>query len=232
MRLDRFLSECNFGSRKDVKKIITQGRVSVNGEKVTDPGAGISPEDDEIRLDDEKVSYRKYVYYMMNKPMGVITAVSDSRERTVMDLLQTPVEKGLAPVGRLDKDTEGLLILSNDGGFAHRLLAPRSGIKKTYYARIEGRKRDRMDESDVAAFEQGIELSDHRCLPAKLEIISPDEIRLTICEGKFHQVKRMCASRGFHVTYLKRESIGGLVLDESLAPGEYRKLTPEEMKIL
>ena len=231
MRIDKYLADSGIGSRSIVKDLIKKGRISVNESIVRDPGFHVDENKDSISVDGEPVSYNRFSYIMMNKPAGVITATTDKKDRTVLDLIDPPVPKGLAPVGRLDKDTTGLLLLTNDGELSHRLLSPKTHVPKTYYAKISG-ERISMDESDISAFKEGIELSDHHCLPAELSIISADEIRLTIYEGKFHQVKRMCQSRGFEVTYLKRESMGSLILDENLADGEYRYLTNEELEAI
>ena len=238
MRLDKYLADSGVGTRRDVKKMILQKRVSINGEMTVDPGAALSPEKDEVLVDDTKVCYERFVYLMMNKPAGVITATEDSREQTVLDLLKPPIPKDLAPVGRLDKDTVGLLLLTNDGALAHRLLSPKYHVAKTYYAKVTGEGRW-VDETDVAAFEEGIKLTDHLCMPAGLLIIKNEkdpatgqcisETRVIIHEGKFHQVKRMFAARGFKVFYLKREAMGSLKLDPGLKEGEYRRLTGDEL---
>ncbi len=228
MRLDKFLADCGIGSRKDVKDIIKKKRITINGTVITDPGFSVSEDSDQIAIDGDDISYNRYSYIMLNKPAGVITATTDRKDKTVLDLIAPPVPRDLAPVGRLDKDTVGLLLLTNDGALSHRLLSPKSHVPKTYYARVK--ERDRLpDETDIKAFKEGIKLSDHDCLPADLEIISENEIRLTIYEGKFHQVKRMCASRGFEVIFLKRETMGDLVLDPTLAEGSYRNLTEKEL---
>ncbi len=238
MRLDKYLADSGVGTRRDVKKMILQKRVCVNGKVAVDPGAGLSPEKDEVLVDDTKVCYERFVYLMMNKPAGVITATEDSREQTVLDLLKPPIPKDLAPVGRLDKDTVGLLLLTNDGALAHRLLSPRFHVEKIYYAKVTGEDRW-VDESDVSAFEDGIKLMDHLCMPAGLFIIKNEkdpvagqyisETRVIIHEGKYHQVKRMFAARGFKVFYLKREAMGSLKLDPGLKEGEYRRLTGDEL---
>ena len=226
MRLDKYLADCGVGSRKEVKKIISDGRVTVGEAVVTDVGMQVS-EDVGVSVDGALVTYKKYSYVMMNKPAGVLTATQDYRDKTVLDLIKPPIPRELSPVGRLDKDTVGLLLLTNDGKLAHRLLSPKSHIPKTYYVQVTG---DRVpDDSDVDAFKNGLELSDHTCLPAELSIVSDTELRITIYEGKFHQVKRMCAARGFKVTYLRRESMGSLKLDPALAEGDYRDLTASEL---
>ena len=246
MRLDKYLSDCNLGTRREVRDMIAGGRVSVNQLPAAKVGMQIS-NDDDVTVDGEVISYQRYTYLMLNKPAGVITATADENKQTVLDLIHPPVPKGLAPVGRLDRDTVGLLLLTNDGDLTHKLLSPKTHVAKTYFAKIKPRSsahiydesleisnvvRRGMDESDVQSFKEGIELSDHHCLPAELEIISCDSVRITIYEGKYHQVKRMCAARGFTVTFLRRESMGSLVLDPTLPYGSYRKLTDDELSIL
>ncbi|MEE0416372.1 MAG: 16S rRNA pseudouridine(516) synthase, partial [Oscillospiraceae bacterium] len=179
--------------------------------------------------DGHPIAYQEYHYLMLHKPAGCVTATEDRRDKTVMDYLPDNLRRGLSPVGRLDKDTEGLLLLTNDGLLAHRLLAPRSHVDKVYYARVEGA----LEPADAAAFAAGMTLGDGlECLPAGLEILSPGECLVTLREGKFHQVKRMLAARGKPVTYLKRLSMGPLRLDPELAPGAFRMLTAEEKKAL
>ncbi|NLW21871.1 MAG: rRNA pseudouridine synthase [Tissierellia bacterium] len=232
-RLDKILSNLGYGSRKDIKKIIKEGRVQVNKETIRDNSFKINPYKDKIELDGEEIQYRKYIYIMMNKPKGLVSSTYDPANRTVLDLIDS---KYLAfspfPVGRLDKDTEGLLILSNDGKLAHELLSPKKGIEKTYYVEVEGF----IDQKYKSKFCQGIVLDDgYKTLPAKLEILEQgffSKAQLTIMEGKFHQVKRMFQAIGMEVVYLKRISMGGLKLDESLGPGEYRELTEEEIQLL
>ncbi len=236
MRLDKFLSDCGLGSRRDIKNLIKTGSVKVDDVTAKDPGMQVDPGISRVDVNGEPVVYQRFSYIMMNKPLGVVTAVSDSRDKTVMDLMGDPVPKDLSPVGRLDKDTVGLLLLTNDGPLAHRLLSPKSHVKKIYFATVFSAERY-MDETDVAAFEEGIVLSDHTCLPATLQIVNKrdqfiTDVHITICEGKFHQVKRMCGARGFDVVYLKRISMGGLALDESLPEGAYRPLTGEELESL
>lgn len=228
IRLDRFLSEMGKGSRTQIKEAAKKGRIQVNGilEKKTD--RKIDPQTDQVLFDQVPVDYQKFEYIMLNKPPGVVSATSDSRHRTVMDLLDETGRKGLFPVGRLDIDTEGLLLITNDGSLAHRLLAPRQHVDKQYYAELSGTLpadcRDKM-----AA---GLILRDHTpVLPARLEVLSKDapvRVLLTIQEGKFHQVKRMFEVFDCQVTYLKRLSMGPLKLDETLKPGEYRRLTAAE----
>lgn len=235
MRLDRFLAEMGEGTRQEVKKIIRQGRVEIDGTCVTRPEQKVDEQRQQVFLDGRAVAYRKYEYYMLNKPAGVISAAADSRERTVVDLIGQKKRRDLFPVGRLDRDTEGLLLITNDGALAHRLLAPGKHVDKCYYARVRGV----VTESDAAAFAAGVDIGageeEERTMPARLEILESapvSEIRLTIQEGKYHQVKRMFQAVGKEVLYLKRLSMGSLRLDTSLEPGAYRELTDEEREQL
>ena len=225
-RLDKVLSGTGRWSRREVKELVRRGRVLLDGVPAASPEQKIDPETADIRVDGETVSCRRFTYVLLHKPAGVLSAVEDSRQRTVLDLLPQELKRqGLSPVGRLDKDMEGLLLLTNDGALAHRLLAPRSHVDKVYYARVEGA----LEPADAAAFAAGMTLGDGlECLPAGLEILSPGECLVTLREGKFHQVKRMLAARGKPVEYLKRLSMGSLRLDDTLAPGEFRLLTAAE----
>ncbi len=231
LRLDKALAHIGFGSRKEVKQLVRAGRVTVNGEIVKKSELIVDAANDVIMVNGEKVRYREFIYLLMNKPQGFISATEDRQDKVVTELLA--IEDAVFepfPVGRLDKDTEGLLILTNDGQFAHRMLAPKKHVPKTYFARIDGC----VDEADAKAFACGVELDDgYKTLPAQLEIISAgvvSEIRLTIYEGKFHQVKRMFEAVGKKVTYLQRVSMGNLQLDPSLALGEYRELSAAELE--
>lgn len=236
MRLDKYLSHTGFGSRKEVKQLLKKKIVQVNETVQTKGEFSVHPEKDEVRVDGEVIHYQKFVYVMLHKPAGVLSATEDSRQKTVLDLLPIEMQHHqLFPVGRLDKDTEGLLLLTNDGELAHFLLSPRRHVSKTYYAKVDGL----MDEADQRAFEAGITLEDgYECLPADLEIKRVDEeqqqseVWITIREGKFHQVKRMVVQCGKEVRYLKRLTMGSLVLDENLKKGEYRFLTESEQKSL
>ncbi|HBB5392172.1 TPA: rRNA pseudouridine synthase, partial [Listeria monocytogenes] len=223
MRLDKLLSHTGFGSRKEVKPLLKSGAVVVNGMIQKDSKTQVNPDKDQITVHGTPVVYQEFVYFMLHKPQNVVSATEDNVSETVIDLLaQEDTLTDPFPVGRLDKDTEGLLIITNDGTLAHNLLSPKKHIDKTYYAKIDGD----VTAADVEAFAAGIELDDgYTCKPARLEIITPNEIKVTIQEGKFHQVKRMFAARGKSVSYLKRISMGNLQLDESLALGEYRPLT-------
>ncbi|EGT3748802.1 TPA: pseudouridine synthase [Clostridioides difficile] len=232
-RIDKILSNLGYGSRSEIKKYCKQGSVVVNGSEVSNPGTQVDTENDEILFNGEEVIYIEYIYLMMNKPDGYISATTDKYDPTVLDLIDLSY---LAfepfPVGRLDKDTEGLLVLTNDGKLSHRVLSPKKHVPKTYYAKIDGV----VTEEDVEAFLEGVVLDDgYKTMPSQLNILKSDdesEIELTIHEGKFHQVKRMFESVGKKVVYLKRLSMGNLKLDESLELGEYRELTDEEVKLI
>ena len=232
-RLDKLLSRLGFGSRSEVRKMVKEGRVTVDGALAKDAGMQVDPWKSKVALDGTEVRYREHIYLMMNKPAGVISATEDARDRTVVDLLD-PEYAALKPfpVGRLDKDTEGLLLLTNDGKLAHRLLSPKKNVPKTYEADVSGV----VTEEDGEAFARGVELDDgYVTLPAKLEIVASgplSKVRLTIVEGKFHQVKRMFAARGKRVVFLKRISMGPLALDPGLPPGGVRELTEEELALL
>lgn len=233
VRLDKYLADMSIGTRQEVKKYIRQGRVTIDGEVIKKPEYKLPEGENAVAFDGEPVVYEAFEYYMLNKPAGVISATEDRKEKTVLDLITDKKRKDLFPVGRLDKDTEGLLLITNDGALAHRLLSPKKHVDKCYYAEIKGI----VTEEDIRIFADGINIgtSDEPewTMPAELEIIESaplSRIRLTIREGKFHQVKRMFQAVGGEVIYLKRERMGALILDESLAPGEYRKLTAEERK--
>lgn len=232
MRLDKYLAEMGVGTRQEVKKQIRQGKAAVNGTVVKAADTKIDETNDEVTICGRNISYVSYEYYMLNKPAGVVSATEDRRDTTVIDLIKEKKRKDLFPVGRLDKDTEGLLLITNDGDLAHRLLAPKKHVDKVYYAKIDGM----VTEEDVKRFAEGIDIGaeeEEMTRPAKLDIMKSaeeSEIRLTIHEGKFHQVKRMFLAVGKEVTYLKRERMGTLCLDENLKPGEYRLLTEEEIE--
>ena len=226
-RLDKVLSDLGVASRKEIREIIRSGRVTVDGIVEKKPERKLDPESSRICLDGRALEYRRFHYYMMDKPLGVVTATEDPRQKTVLDLLPAELKGlGLFPVGRLDKDTSGLLILTNDGDFAHRVISPKSCVEKRYYARVEGKP----EESDRLAFREGLILGDGtRCLPAKLEILGDNECLVTVMEGKYHQVRRMLASRGKPVLELRRLSEGGLSLDPDLGPGGIRELDQEDL---
>lgn len=232
-RIDKILSNLGYGSRSELKKLCKNGLVKVNGKVINNPGVQVDVENDEILFDGEKVVYKEFIYLMLNKPDGYISATFDKRDPIVLDLIdkQDLIFEPF-PVGRLDKDTEGLLVLTNDGQLAHRVLSPKKHVPKTYYAKIEGV----VTEEDVKAFAEGVILDDgYETMPAELEILKSDdisEIELTIHEGKFHQVKRMFESLGMKVIYLRRISFGTLKIDENLELGEYRKLTEIELNSL
>lgn len=233
LRIDKILATVGCGSRAEVKRYCKYGMIRVNGEVVRNAGLQVDPENDEIIFEGEKVIYREFIYIMLNKPGGYISATFDKHDPIVLDLIDPSyLTFEPFPVGRLDKDTEGLLILTNDGQLTHRVLSPKKHVPKTYYAKVEGI----VTEDDKSAFEEGVTLDDgYETMPAQLKILKSDEIseiELTIHEGKFHQVKRMFESVGKKVVYLKRISMGKLELDESLALGEYRELSEEEIKLM
>ena len=233
MRLDKYLVACAVGSRTEVKNFLKAGRVMVNGKKEKSAKLQINEETDEICFDGQKLEYEEFVYYMMNKPQGVISATEDPKHKTVLDLLDDLARsKEVFPVGRLDINTHGLLLLTNDGKLAHALLSPKRHVDKTYLAQVDGI----MIQEDVETFAQGIPLKDFTCQPAKLELVFIDRekkqslVRVTIAEGKFHQVKRMVAYCDKEVVNLKRLTMGTLTLDENLKRGEWRRLTKEELE--
>ncbi len=232
IRLDKFLADMGVGTRTEVKKYIRQGKVTVDGIVEKSPETKIDANAQSVCFDGKPIQYESYVYYMLNKPAGVISASKDSKEKTVIDLIDDKKRKDLFPVGRLDKDTEGLLLITNDGETAHNLLSPKKHVNKVYYAKIDGI----VTEADQKAFSEGLSIGEGEITkPAKLEILESgiiSEIKLTIQEGKFHQVKRMFEAVGKKVIYLKRLSMGALQLDEQLALGEYRLLTKEEIEML
>ena len=229
-RLDKIISATGKKSRREVREMVRQGRVLVDGKPAPAADMKVDPQTAVILLDGEPLGYEKFTYVMLHKPAGVLTATEDRRQETVLDLLPPEVRRrALSHVERLDKDTEGLLLLTNDGQLAHRLLSPKSHVDKVYYARVDGA----LEPGDIAAFAAGMTLGDGlECLPAGLEILSPTEALVTLREGKFHQVKRMLAARGKPVLYLKRLSMGRLRLDPALAPGAWRMLTEEERSAL
>ena len=225
-RLDKIIANRGIASRREVKELVRQGRVLVDGVPASAPDVKVSAETVAITVDGVPVSSERYTDLLLHKPAGVLTATEDSRQRTVLDLLPPELRKrGLAPVGRLDKDTEGLLLLTDDGELAHRLLSPKYHVDKRYFARVDGP----LDQADVDAFAAGMTLGDGlMCLPAGLEPLAEGTCIVTLREGKFHQVKRMLAARGAPVLYLKRLSMGPLTLDAELPIGGWRELTAEE----
>lgn len=247
MRLDRFLCETGAGTRSEVKKLIAKGKVSVNGIPVRDAAIKVDEVRDLVELCGEAVFYKKYEYYMLHKPAGVISAsradLRDKETRCVVDLISSKCRKDLFPVGRLDKDTEGLLLITNDGALAHRLLSPKKHVWKTYYAELSAP----LSDADIKRLSEGVEIGDEKpTLPCRIERAQAKNgeadgerkpegapgIRISIREGRYHQIKRMMEACKNEVLYLKRLSMGPLSLDEKLAPGEYRELTEEELELL
>lgn len=236
MRLDKFLSHTGFGSRKEVKELLKKKLVQVNGQLEKEGKKAIDETNDQVIVNNQLVQYKKYIYYMLNKPQGVVSATEDREHRTVIDLIaEKDMVQGLFPVGRLDKDTTGLLLLTNNGDLAHQLLSPKKKVPKLYQASVSGI----MTDEDSLIFSKGITISgNERCLPAKLKIKQTNEenttseIELEIMEGKYHQVKRMVEAVGKKVTTLNRLSMGGINLDQELKPGKYRELTQNEQEIL
>ena len=244
IRLDKYLADMGVGTRTEVKRAISKGRVSVDGACVKKPETKIDTEETTVVFDGQTVGYTKKEYYMLHKPAGVISATEDAREKTVIDLIVSRKRKDLFPVGRLDKDTEGFLLITDDGPLAHELLSPKKHVDKTYYAKVSGK----VTEEDVVKLAEGVDIGEKDLTrPARLEILSTwesdtgseengkrweSEIRLTIHEGKFHQVKRMMEALGKKVTYLKRLSMGPLALPADLPTGKYRLLTEKELELL
>ncbi len=229
MRLDKFLCELNIGSRSQVKTYVKQGLVCVNGMVEKNADRKIDENKDIVSYRGENLKYQQYHYYMLNKPQGVVTATKDNVSKTVMDLLPIELRKNLFPVGRLDKDTEGLLLLTDDGSLAHRMLSPTKHVDKTYLVGI----RERLSDHARHALENGVDIGeDALTRPAMVEVLSDFEILLTIHEGKFHQVKRMLKAVDNEVIALKRTKFGKLRLDDALNPGEYRELTDSEVSLL
>ena len=231
MRLDKFLADMGLGTRKKKKKDIRKGLILVNGTPIRTPEYKIDIQKDQVTAKGQPVSYAKQEYYMLNKPGGVVSATEDKREKTVLDLIQEKKRKDLFPVGRLDKDTEGLLLITNDGPLAHELLSPKKHVDKTYFVKA-GKP---LSDEDVRMLETGVDIGEEKqTLPGKVSRLSPERTSfcLTIREGKFHQIKRMLQAVDNEVLYLKRLSMGSLVLDEGLDPGEYRPLTQEEIERL
>lgn len=240
MRLDKFLCEAGVGSRSQVKSYIKAKRIQVNNCVFTDCNGKIDPDADIITYNNSVIYIQQYEYFLLNKPKGMVSATTDNLHKTVIDLITTPHRKDIFPVGRLDIDTEGLLLITNDGELAHQLLSPKKHVDKTYYATIDGL----ISSSDIVAFREGLDIGEEALtLPAVLEIVDtyiPDSnpvtsytnITVTIHEGKFHQVKRMFNAIGRNVLYLKRLSMGNIELGDTLQPGEYRPLTIEEIENL
>lgn len=232
IRLDKYLTDMSVGSRSVVKKMIRSGKVFVDGKEVIKPETKVDEKVSNIVVDGKEVSYNKYEYYMLNKPKGCVSATTDKEHKTVIDIIGSSTKKDLFPVGRLDIDTEGLLLITNNGELAHRLLSPKKHVEKRYYVEVSGI----LDENDAEKVKQGLDIGEEKLtLPADMSDIKTDERKgvssciLAIHEGKYHQVKRMMKKLGKTVTYLKRISMGSLFLDDSLKCGEYRKLTDEEI---
>ncbi|MGT2926912.1 pseudouridine synthase [Streptococcus cuniculipharyngis] len=235
MRLDKFLADCGVGSRKDIKTLLKSKLVTVNGQIETSAKCQIDEKKDQISLDGQILNHETFVYYLLNKPPGLISATEDTYHPTVLDLLDHEARhKKVFPVGRLDIDTHGLLLLTNNGKLAHAMLSPKKHVNKVYQAKIDGI----MTPADSLAFAQGIALKDFTCQPAQLSILATDDqenrsvVQITIKEGKFHQVKRMVQACGKQVIDLQRLSMGPLQLDPNLALGQYRRLTPQELASL
>ena len=229
IRLDKYLADMGMGTRSEVKKIISKGRVRVDGQVFKEPSYKINPETANLSVDGIKITYSQFEYIMLNKPAGVVSATTDNVHKTVIDILGDVKKKDLFPVGRLDIDTEGLLIITNDGMLAHNLLSPKKHVQKTYYA-----KTDKiLTEEGLIRLKTGVKLEENFVAKADdIKALSEYEYNITIHEGKFHQVKRMFEAVGLKVVYLKRISMGKLELDENLLPGYYRKLTENELEIV
>ena len=231
IRLEKYLADLGFGTRTKIKADIKKGKVTVNGEAAEKPELKINIQKDKVMYLHKEVAYAGFEYYMFHKPQGCVSATNDNVHETVIDYIDGK-RNDLFPVGRLDIDTEGFLLITNDGNLAHRLLSPKKHVAKTYYAKIRGR----VTNSDIIKFKKGIDIGENaNTLPAKLVILKSDtisEIEVTLTEGKFHQIKRMFEVVGKEVLYLKRISMGGLKLDETLKPGEYREISDTEMKQL
>lgn len=230
IRLDKFLSDAQLGTRSQVKQLMKKGLITVNGEISKKPELRIDPAIDRVCFDGKEISLEKEVYYMLNKPAGVVSATQDNHERTVLDLFAREDRRpDLFPVGRLDKDTTGLLLITNDGALSHRLLSPRHHVDKTYFTGVDGI----ISEETAELFANGLDIGDDKpTLPAILKPLSDHEALVTIHEGRFHQIKRMFHAAGCEVVRLKRLSMGSLTLDEELPEGSYRRLTPEEIELL
>lgn len=227
MRLDKFLANSGIGSRKEVKELIKQGLVFVNDERIKNSDKNIDEIKDVIKIRDKCIEYRKYVYIMLNKPQNVISATEDNKHKTVIDLIKGYDTYNIFPVGRLDIDTEGLLLLTNDGKLSHNLLSPKKHVEKEYFVKL----KENINDIDINKVENNIELEDgYICKKAKIKRLSKNELNISITEGKFHQVKRMFKAVGNEVIFLKRVRIANILLDKNLKSGEYRELTEDELK--
>lgn len=229
IRLDKFLADRTEYSRSQIKQKLKNGSVTVNDEIVKSADIKINTETDKVCFEGELLTYKEFSYYMLNKPAGVVSATEDKREQTVLSFLPANLRKDIFPVGRLDKDTEGLLLLTNDGALAHELLSPKKHVDKTYFVTLD----HPASEDDIGRFKEGLDIGEDKLtLPAELEILGENDCQVTIREGKFHQIKRMFKACGNEVVYLKRLSMGTLTLDENLELGEYRELSDEEINSL
>lgn len=230
MRLDKYISSQGNVSRSDVKKLIRKGAVTVDGTVAVHPDMQIVPGTSSVFVSGQALDYKEHIYIMLNKPMGVVSATEDSEHQTVIDLIPEGLKRdGLFPAGRLDGDTTGFVLVTDDGEFAHKILSPKNHIQKTYVADLQRE----VAREDIAELEEGILLKDGtRCLPAKVFVISPNTVKIQICEGKYHQIKRMFAARGNKVVTLKRVAMGGLPLDKNLMPGQCREITLAELEVL
>ncbi|UEX90928.1 pseudouridine synthase [Staphylococcus ratti] len=228
MRIDKFLSQMGVGSRSEVKLLLKKGKIKLNDTIVKSPKLQINPNSDRLSVDDQLIAYEPYVYLMLHKPKGVISATEDDAHRTIIDLIKEYAHLNLFPVGRLDKDTEGLLLITNDGQFNHQLMSPNHHVPKTYYVET----LNPIEDSAIACFKDGVILKEGKLKPAELQILNTKAAYVTITEGKFHQIKRMFHAVNNEVTYLKRIKIADLTLDNNLKLGEYRKLKPEEFSLL
>ncbi len=231
VRLDKFLADMQIGTRSQVKDYIKKGNITINGDVIKKPEFKVDEKNDLVEYMGKSIFYNKYKYYMLHKPAGVVTATKDNTDKTVMDLISSNAGKDLFPVGRLDKDTEGLLLITNDGELSHNLLSPKKHIPKTYYVECNGN----ISTEKLQLLEKGVDIGDEKItMPAKVRLLTNEtnsyKLELTITEGRFHQVKRMIKAIDGEVTYLKRISMGALLLDEHLEKGSYRELTKEEIE--
>lgn len=233
LRLDKYLADAGWGTRTRVKEIVKQGRVAVNDKVVKKADVKLDTDKDAVRVDGKEVSFSQFEYFMLHKPAGVVSATTDNRDKTVIELITENKRRDLFPVGRLDKDTEGLLLITNDGKLSNSLLAPGKHVDKKYFVRLEGTVTD----ETIKKFKEGLDIGDDKpTAPAILTLLNVDEgtseAEIVITEGRYHQIKRMFEAVGMRVTYLKRLSMGSLCLDPELACGEYRRLTEDELKAL
>lgn len=233
IRLDKYISQALGLTRQEAKQVLKKGLITAEGKSFTKGDEKIDPNNIQLGYNGKPIQYEEFVYYMLNKPQNVVSATNDNLHQTVVELINDPIHKEIFPVGRLDIDTEGLLLITDDGNLSHQLTAPSKHVDKVYYTRVTGK----LLEEEIVRFKQGIDIGEkHLTKPAKLEILAANEeeseAKITISEGKFHQVKRMFHTCGHEVTYLKRVQMGSLILDDSLKPGEYRTLTKEEISLL